>query len=76
MTRSFSTSSLHETMASSDLEYWIYHERQEAMLCGQHTLNNLVQACSFSADSLANFAHQLDQMELAYMAENNEGGVR
>jgi hypothetical protein len=46
---------IHEIM-SSDLEYWIYHERQEAMLCGQHALNNLVQACVFSPESLAELA--------------------
>lgn len=55
---------------------WIYHERQDAMLCGQHALNNLVQASVFSAGSLSEIAHQLDEMELAYMAANNEGGVR
>jgi ataxin-3 len=59
---------------SSEVEYWIYHERQQALLCGQHALNNLVQGCVFSADSLANLALQLDQMELNFMAQNNEGG--
>jgi len=39
-----------------DVEYWIYHERQEAMLCGQHALNNLVQESRFSAGSLAEIA--------------------
>lgn len=61
---------------ASDLEYWIYHERQEALLCGQHALNNLVQAFVFSPDLLCDIAHQLDQMELTYMAQNNEGGTR
>ena len=56
-------------------EFWIYHERQEAMLCGQHALNNLVQANEFSAGSLSEMAMQLDQMELNVMAENNEGGT-
>lgn len=56
-------------------EYWIYHERQEALLCGQHALNNLVQACTFSPEILARIALELDEMELQYMAENNEGGV-
>lgn len=65
--------SIRNTMSSSD---WIYHERQDAMLCGQHALNNLVQASVFSAGSLSEIAHQLDEMELAYMAANNEGGVR
>ena len=61
---------------SSETEYWIYHERQQALLCGQHALNNLVQAFVFSPDSLAEIAHQLDQMELAYMAQNDEGGIQ
>lgn len=57
-------------------EHWIYHERQEALLCGQHALNNLVQACVFSPDSLSEIAHQLDAAELLVMAQNNEGGTR
>eukprot|EP00986_Skeletonema_menzelii_P000018 scaffold5_cov144-Skeletonema_menzelii.AAC.4 len=57
------------------MTYWVYHERQEAMLCGQHALNNLVQANAFTPVSLAEIAGQLDQMELNYMASNNEGGV-
>jgi ataxin-3 len=61
---------------SSQPEHWIYHERQEAALCGQHALNNLVQAYVFSPGSLSEIAHQLDEMELTYMANNNEGGVR
>jgi len=55
-------------------EVWIYHERQEALLCGQHALNNLVQAEAFNVGDLSDIAHQLDQMELNYMA-NNEHGV-
>lgn len=57
-------------------DIWIYHERQEALLCGQHALNNLVQACIFSPESLSEIAQQLDQMELNFMAQNNEGGVQ
>jgi ataxin-3 len=57
------------------MTFWIYHERQQALLCGQHALNNLVQANEFSPDSLAEIARQLDQMELNYMANNNEGGL-
>ena len=59
-----------------DSGVWIYHERQEALLCGQHALNNLVQAKAFSPEALAEIAHRLDQVELAYMADNNEGGTR
>eukprot|EP00934_Nitzschia_sp_Nitz4_P006858 Nitzschia sp. Nitz4//scaffold10_size219509//218038//219285//NITZ4_001470-RA/size219509-processed-gene-0.108-mRNA-1//1//CDS//3329533046//6848//frame0 len=60
---------------SNPVEYWIYHERQEAMLCGQHALNNLVQDCSFTVAELSEIAHHLDQMELAFMSQNNEGGI-
>ncbi len=62
-------------MAAAADHYWIYHERQEALLCGQHALNNLVQRHVFSAGSLAEIAEQLDQMELNFMAQNNEGGT-
>jgi len=54
---------------------WIYHERQDALLCGQHALNNLVQSQLFSPDSLADIALQLDQVELDLLANNNEGGM-
>lgn len=54
---------------------WIYHERQDALLCGQHALNNLVQSQLFSPDSLADIALQLDQVELDLMSNNNEGGI-
>lgn len=57
-------------------EYWIYHERQEALLCGQHALNNLVQGNVFQPGYLAEIAQQLDQMELNMMAPNNDGGTR
>ena len=53
----------------------IYHERQEALLCGQHALNNLVQSSVFDPNGLSEIAHQFDEMELAYMAQNDEGGV-
>ena len=53
---------------------WIYHERQEALLCGQHALNNFVQTASFTPGDLSDIAHQLDQFEMNYMA-NNENGV-
>jgi len=58
------------------MSVWIYHERQDALLCGQHALNNLCQECVFSAGALAEIAHQLDEMELSYMAQNSEGGTR
>lgn len=45
------------------------------MLCGQHALNNLIQRNSFDPQQLSEIAQQLDEMELNYMAANNEGGT-
>eukprot|EP00529_Nitzschia_sp_RCC80_P031177 CAMPEP_0113507378 /NCGR_PEP_ID=MMETSP0014_2-20120614/36430_1 /TAXON_ID=2857 /ORGANISM="Nitzschia sp." /LENGTH=365 /DNA_ID=CAMNT_0000402977 /DNA_START=173 /DNA_END=1270 /DNA_ORIENTATION=+ /assembly_acc=CAM_ASM_000159 len=59
---------------TDEVEYWIYHEKQVALLCGQHALNNLVQANVFSPEKLARIAYRLDQLELDVMAQNNEGG--
>lgn len=57
---------------------WIYHERQEALLCGQHALNNLAQMPNcFAADRLANIAHDLSAMELnMYDAEERRIRMR
>lgn len=63
-------------MNSDGGEYWIYHERQVSHLCGQHALNNLVQANVFQTEFLAQIAHELDAMELNFMSQNNEGGTR
>ena len=51
---------------------WIYHERQEAALCGQHALNNLVQAPIFSVEGLAEIAWQLDQLERNVLTEQQQ----
>ena len=69
----------HLTMANNDATtdpetVWIYHELQESLLCGQHAVNNLTQGPNFSAEALAQIAQQLDEMELAVFAQNNEGG--
>ena len=61
--------------SKDDDDLWIYHERQEALLCGQHALNNLVQEFVFTTESLGEIAQQLDEMELTYMSQNNEGGI-
>ena len=57
-------------------ETFIYHERQEALLCGQHALNNLVQTQTFTPVALAEIAHQLDQIELNYMSAGNTNGIQ
>eukprot|EP00753_Platysulcus_tardus_P012782 PLAT3542.7.p1 GENE.PLAT3542.7~~PLAT3542.7.p1 ORF type:complete len:265 (-),score=104.83 PLAT3542.7:421-1215(-) len=41
----------------------LYHEKQEALLCGQHCLNNLLQGPFFSAPDLAAIARELDERE-------------
>jgi Ataxin-3 len=50
-------------------EVWVYHEKQESLLCGQHCLNNLLQMSIFTAGDLADIAQILDQRERQYMLE-------
>lgn len=49
--------------------YRLYHEKQEAGLCGVHCLNSLLQAPLFSEIDLATIARQLDAKERQLMAE-------
>ena len=56
-------------------EYWIYHERQESLLCGKHALNNLLQVSddddnSFTVVSLQQIAERLDQIERELLGED------
>lgn len=71
---------LNHSSGSKDIDpntVWIYHERQQALLCGQHALNNLAQSGEvFTPYELAAIAQQLDAMELQFMAQSNEGGVK
>ena len=48
---------------------FLYHERQEAALCGQHCLNNLTQGPHFTTGDLADIAHALDHQERQLMLE-------
>jgi Ataxin-3 len=49
---------------SSGRATWIYHERQESLLCGQHCLNSLLQIPdSFTPQSLSEIALNLDSKE-------------
>jgi len=48
---------------------FLYHERQEAALCGQHCLNNLLQGPYFTAGDLSEIAQVLDQQERKLMLE-------
>lgn len=49
--------------AGGDGDAFIYHEKQESLLCGQHCLNNLLQGPYFSAADLSEIAHELDAKE-------------
>ena len=51
-------------------ENFIYHERQQSSLCGQHCLNNLLQTNYFSAPDLSEIALELDKTE-ARLGVNN-----
>lgn len=52
-------------------EIWVYHERQESLLCGQHCLNNLLQQNLYSVGQLADVAQSLDREErLLYLDKN------
>ncbi|XP_040189772.1 ataxin-3 [Rana temporaria] len=51
----------------------IFHEKQEASLCAQHCLNNLLQGEYFSPVELSSIAMQLDEQERMRMAE---GGLQ
>lgn len=52
------------TLSSGSKGCYIYHERQESQLCGQHALNSLLQIPdSFTPQSLSEIALQLDAKE-------------
>ena len=61
-------------LGSHTLYVSVFSTSLVALLCGQHALNNLVQANVFSPEKLVQIAHRLDQLELDVMAQNNEGG--
>ena len=46
-------------------ELYVFHEQQEAALCGQHCLNNLLQGTYYTANDLAEIALELDRIESA-----------
>jgi Josephin/UBX domain len=57
---------------SRDDSVFIYHERQAAMLCGQHALNNLAQHPSaFSTGLLVQTAHELDRLERSVLTDGS-----
>jgi len=53
--------------ALSPTPQYIYHEKQESLLCGQHALNNLLQGTYFTSADLAAIALELDERERALM---------
>lgn len=48
-------------------QQWIYHEKQEAALCGVHAVNSLLQGPYFSAIRFAEIAQALDARERELM---------
>lgn len=48
---------------------YIYHEKQQSALCGQHCLNNLIQGPLFTTMGLATIAQELDARERQLMLE-------
>jgi Ataxin-3 len=51
---------------------YIYHERQDSLLCGQHCLNNLLQEPFFSSIELASIAQELDEEEMKYIQDSED----
>jgi len=51
-----------ESTSVSESRY-IYHEKQDAMLCGQHCLNNLMQIPFSNPIQLSQIAGELDEEE-------------
>lgn len=47
----------------SEITTFIYHERQDSLLCGQHCINNLLQGPYFNAVDLSDIAIELDSIE-------------
>ena len=59
-------------------EVYIFHETQDAMLCGQHCLNNLVQQSIFNPVNLSAIANELDQAERSLIhgsSASTESGI-
>lgn len=63
---------VNRSIAANSDDIWVYHERQQAALCGQHALNNLVQSPVFTAHQLSTIAHQLDELELAKFRDSDD----
>ena len=51
---------------------FVYHERQQSALCGQHCLNNLLQGNFFTPGDLSEIALELDALEKQMMLEMGE----
>lgn len=56
-------------MTSTQQIEWIYHERQQSALCGQHCLNNLLQGFFIDIGDLLSAAQELDAQEKKLMFE-------
>lgn len=50
-------------------QLYLYHEKQDAALCGVHCLNSLLQGDYFTEVDLMQFAKELDEEERKVMME-------
>jgi 3-hydroxymyristoyl/3-hydroxydecanoyl-(acyl carrier protein) dehydratase len=50
----------------------IYHEKQDASLCGLHAINNLLQKKMVEPEDLSQIAIDLDKQEEQMMLENGK----
>jgi hypothetical protein len=55
----------------SETTTFIYHERQDGLLCGQHCINNLLQGPYFNAVDLSDIAIELDSIENSLIESND-----
>ncbi len=62
-----STAAVDDDADDTAAHTYIYHEKQESSLCGQHALNALLIGHYYSPVDLAEFAHQLDAQERELM---------
>lgn len=54
---------------------FLYFEKQQGRLCGQHCLNNLLQGFYFSANDLATIAQMLDRKEQSLHSISESGNM-
>jgi ataxin-3 len=59
-----------------DMREVIFFEKQDGRLCAQHALNMLLQEPYFSAEALAEIAHELDDKEKQLLSSEDRERFR